>query len=68
VKLVHEKLTRKCQYAGCNELATEFAIGGDEEGGEHVYNVCLKHAFEMEPYQFKDKWMRSIRTNSLPEG
>jgi hypothetical protein len=41
----------KCQYVGCANLATTDAIGGDENGDEHVYLVCEYHAREMEPYR-----------------
>lgn len=37
-------IEHKCQYKGCLETATTHATGGDEEGNEHVYLVCNKHA------------------------
>lgn len=46
----------KCQYHGCCQEASKTAIGGDWYGNEHVYNVCLQHAAEMEPREFGEEW------------
>lgn len=51
------KERKTCQYIGCTEEATEIAMGGDQYGGEHAYEVCLKHAAEMEPHVFREKWL-----------
>jgi hypothetical protein len=54
----------KCKYIGCTEIATEYATGYVENGDDYLFHVCLKHAAEMEPEVFGEKWAAAQRSGA----
>jgi hypothetical protein len=58
----------KCKYTGCTEKATEYATGYVENGDDYVFHVCLKHAAEMEPKVFGQKWAAAQRSGAATIG
>lgn len=54
--MTKENADSKCKYVGCSEKATEYATGYIENGDDMLFHVCIKHAAEMEPKVFGEKW------------
>lgn len=62
-----ENTVMKCRYVGCAEKATEYATGYIENGDDMLFHVCLKHAAEMEPKVFEEKWAAAQNEGTATE-
>lgn len=54
-----------CKYKGCTAAATDYATGYSKAGEEYLVHVCLKHAAEMEPRVFAEKWTAAQTSNAV---